>query len=366
MLAYFPGGVIADHFSTRKLLALSLWTTALGGIYMAQIPDQFGLAILFAYWGITSILLLWAALISATREWGGESSQGKAFGLLDAGRGLTAAAVASLAVYFFTSALPINLENATLLQRTQALQIVIYVYTAITFLIGFFVWWLIPNDRTLKLNLTNRNLLTTSLSLSGIHKTLNQRVIWLQAIIVICAYSTYKGLDNYGLYAVQVLGMTEVESAQFTSLAAYIRPISAIAAGFLADRFITTRMVKISFLLLTISYALLTFLSPSASLLNIIYCNLIITFIAVYAVRGIYFALLEESKIANNITGSAVGLISVIGFTPDIFFYPIAGRLLDSAPGLQGHQNFFAMLVIISVVGMAATIFLTLRINNDE
>lgn len=356
MLSYFPGGAIADHFSARKLLALSLWTTALGGLYMAQFPDQFGLSILFAYWGVTSILLFWAALIRATREWGGTFAQGRAFGFLDGGRGLVAAGAASFAVLIFSMLLPTEIEAATELQRKYALQSVIYIYTAMTFLTGVLVWWLVPNN-------SNNNIASSVHPLSGMSQVLRQRAVWLQAIIVICAYSGYKGLDNYALYGVEVLGMNEVESAQFTSIAAYLRPIAAIAAGFLADRLITSNVVKTSFLLLLVSYALLSFLSPSLSITNIIYGNLILTFAAVYGIRGVYFALLEETNISFNITGTAVGLISVIGFTPDIFFHSIAGRLLDAAPGLEGHQHFFAMLAIIAAIGMAATIALA---NNNK
>ncbi len=351
MLSYFPGGAIADHFSARKLLTLSLWTTALGGLYMAQFPDQFGLSILFAYWGITSILLFWAALIRATREWGGSLAQGRAFGFLDGGRGLIAASAASLTVLVFSMLLPAEIESATPLQRNQALQIVIYVYTAMTFATGVLVWWLIPNSRDYKL--------ATSLHpLAGMRLALSQRVVWLQAVIVICAYCGYKALDNYALYGVEVLGMNEVESAQFTSIAAYLRPIAAISAGILADRLITSKIVKISFLLLLVSYALLSLLSPFLSITNIIYGNLIFTFAAVYGIRGVYFALLEETNVSFHITGTAVGLISVIGFTPDIFFHSIAGRLLDASPGLKGHQHFFAMLAVIAAIGMAATITL--------
>ena len=89
MLAYFPGGMIADRFSARKLLTFSLIATAAGGLYMASIPGILGMSVLFAYWGITSILLLWAALIRTTREWGGSLSQGRAFGILDGDRGWT-------------------------------------------------------------------------------------------------------------------------------------------------------------------------------------------------------------------------------------------------------------------------------------
>ena len=35
MAAYFFGGPLADRFESRKLLAGSLWATALGGLYLA-------------------------------------------------------------------------------------------------------------------------------------------------------------------------------------------------------------------------------------------------------------------------------------------------------------------------------------------
>ena len=76
----------------------------------------------------------------------------------------------------------------------------------------------------------------------------------------------------------------------------------------------------------------------------------------------------SESKIPKHQTGLAVGLISFVGYTPDIFFAPIAGRLLDSAPGVIGHQLYFQMLVFIAILGLIiSTIlvyFLTKRKNS--
>ena len=106
MLSYFPGGPLADRFQARKLLAVSLWLTAAGGLYMATFPDYRGALILWGFFGITSILLFWAALIRATRDWGGHDRQGRAFGLLDGGRGLLAAILASLGVLSFSFAFP--------------------------------------------------------------------------------------------------------------------------------------------------------------------------------------------------------------------------------------------------------------------
>ena len=350
MLAYYPGGIIADRFSARRLMTASLITTALGGLYMAQIPGQTGLTFLFAYWGITSILLFWAALIRATREWGGNLAQGRAFGLLDGGRGLVAATVATLGVFFFSQLLPSDLDTVSELQRRYALQGVIYHYIVTTMAAAILVWLFIPD--------TDNNNIIVKNPLTDMRLVFYQPVVWLQAVIVICAYCGYKGLDNYSLYAVEVLGMNEVDSARFTSIAAYLRPVSAIAAGFLVDRSSASRVISITFVLLLLSYSILAVSTPFLLITNIIYANLIVTFIAVFALRGVYFALLEETKISKNITGTAIGLISVIGFTPDVFFAAISGRLLDAAPGINGHQHFFMLLAIISIIGMMATIIL--------
>jgi len=63
MLCYLPGGLLADHYSARRLLTTSLAATAAGGLYYAQQSDLLGLSLLYAYWGITTILLFWAGLI---------------------------------------------------------------------------------------------------------------------------------------------------------------------------------------------------------------------------------------------------------------------------------------------------------------
>ncbi len=350
MLCYYPGGIIADRFSDRKLMTASLCLTALGGLYLAQIPGVTGLMFIFAYWGMTSILLFWAALIRATRDWGGHLQQGKAFGLLDGGRGLVAALAAIVAVTVFELLLPDDLSALDNGARQQALAVVIYLYSALTLLAAILVYIVIPES--------NSNEGAGRHSLNGIRHVFRQPIIWLQAIVVICAYCGYKGLDNYALYAKEVLAMNEVEAARLTSIAAFLRPVSAIAAGILVDRYCSSGLIKIAFAVLMISYAILSFSAPSSTLVTIIYLNLILTFIAVFAIRGVYFALLEETRVAKNITGTAVGLISVIGFTPDVFFAAVSGRLLDSAPGIQGHQLFFMLLTVISLIGMTTTVVL--------
>ncbi|MBW2464681.1 MAG: MFS transporter, partial [Deltaproteobacteria bacterium] len=147
MVAYFPGGPLADRFPARNLLAASLALTAAGGLYMATIPGFLGMAMLWGFWGCTSILLLWAALIRATREWGGPEGQGAAFGILDGGRGLAGALMAAAAAQALQLLMPIDAAAATLAQQTEALQGVILTFSAATFAAALVVWFGIPTLR---------------------------------------------------------------------------------------------------------------------------------------------------------------------------------------------------------------------------
>ncbi len=350
MLGYFPGGLLADRFSARALLTASLVTSAVGGLYMATLPGAEGMAWLYGYWGITTIFLFWGALIRAAREWGGPESQGIAFGVLEGGRGAVAAIVATLAVGVLAWYLPEDATLATDAERRAGFRMVIMIYTAATLGAGVLTWLMIPTSSEASAK--------RGKPLSGMGIVLRRPIVWAQAAVIVCAYCGYRGLDNYSLYAVQVLGMDEVEGAKLATYGAYIRVAAPIIAGLVADRFGAARSIGMSFLLMAGAYWMLHVLSPEESALYVLYFNFSVSFFAVFALRGIYFALLEENRTPSFLTGAAVGMVSVVGYTPDIFFGPIAGRILDANPGIVGHQNYFLFLALIAVLGIAVVAWL--------
>ena len=356
MLAYFPGGVLADQLPARGLLALSLLATAAGGVYLMSWPAPMGLAALYGYWGITTILLFWAAMIRATRQWGGSHAQGRAFGILDGGRGLAAAVFATLAVWSFSyfaghSAADQVLDTHA---RRAALRAVIFYYTLATVVAAVLVWRWLPRE-------TRTGAPGPRLNRAELREVLGSPAVWLQALVVVAAYCGYKGLDNYALYAHQVLGLSETQAAGLSALSAYIRPVAALAAGLLADRLGIARSIMWMFATLTVTYGLLGGINFGPGTWALIYGNLLLSCAAVFALRGVYFALLQESTVPLRLTGAAVGLVSLVGYTPDIFFGAIAGRLLDAAPGAAGHQHYFIMLALIAIIGLTAAALLLRR-----
>ncbi|WP_419938694.1 MFS transporter [Candidatus Palauibacter sp.] len=360
MAAYFAGGPLADRFSARRLMALALLATGLGGVVLAGFPTPRAMNLLWAFWGMTTILLFWAAMIRATREWGGQSRQGRAYGLLDGGRGLLAALVATASVAVFAALLPRDAATATPEELATAFRGVIWVFTGMTLGIAALVWILVPdstpageagdpqdpeNPQTVQ-----------KLSLSGVRAACRLPAVWLQAVIVVCAYTGYKATDDFSLLSRDALGFNDVQASGIGTLAFWIRAAAAIAAGYLGDRIDASRVILWGFAILIGGCLLIAsgVLVPGPAWMLI--ATIATASVGIYALRGVYFALLAEGGVPLAYTGSAAGVVSVLGFTPDVFMGPLMGVLLDNSPGLPGHQHVFAAVAGFGAIGLLAAL----------
>ncbi len=175
------------------------------------------------------------------------------------------------------------------------------------------------------------------------------------AVIIICAYVDYKTTDDFSLYANEVLGLSEVHSAGIGNSALWMRALVAILAGFLADKVNATKIIIACIKCTIIGGGLLASGLIEQSILLII-INLAVVMVGIYGVRALYFALIQAASIPIFYTGTAVGIISVLGYTPDIFMSPWKGYILDNNPGAKGHQLVFLVLASFAAVGLVASL----------
>lgn len=348
-IAYFPGGPLADRFSARNLLAIALTSTAAGGVVLWTIPSLQVLKVLYAYWGFTTIALFWAALIRATREWGGERLQGSAFGLLEGGRGLLTAVTGSVMVALYAFLLPEEVESASLQVRASAFKQIILLISLMTFGAAVLVWVALPKRGASEH--TSRD----GIRLSDVGRVLMMPTVWIQAVMILCAYVGFKATDDFSLYASDVLGMNEVDAAKAGTVSLWMRPIAAIGAGYLADRLGASMMTVVSFaLLLCGSLGLASGLLSSQSMVWFYFLTIVCSSLGIFALRGLYYAVMKEGAVPLAYTGTAVGFVSVIGYTPDIFMGPLMGVLLDRSPGSAGHEHVFMLVAGFAFVGLLA------------
>jgi len=348
MLSYAPGGWLADRVSPRRLLTWSLLLTGGLGLYFATFPSYAISLAIHATWGVTITLLFWGAMIRVTRNWAPSSEQGRAFGILETGRGFgeVLSSMALLAVF------------GALGSSKFALSTVITVFSAIILVMGVLAWLTIGDDAGGQSNAEDQ----PKVGAKEILAVLRMPTVWLIAVIILAGYCAYWGTFRFTSYSSDIFAMTVTMAAVISVGKMWAKPVAALIAGFVSDKFGIAKSVSFLFAALIASFTLFALLPGRPSLLPVMIVNVAIASLAVFAMRGIYFALLDEGGIPMAVTGTAAGVISVIGYTPDIFMPLLGGVLLDRFHGPEGYRLFFFVVAGICAVGLISTLVLYRRI----
>ena len=244
-------------------------------------------------------------------------------------------------------------------QEAAAIKKLVYSYGGYCVVAAMCIWFFVPESKPVPKSETAGTPLSELNVFRRLGYVLKLPPIWLLAIIIIAAYSAFKMIDNYGLYAEDAYGMSPTESARLISRISYVRVVAALGAGYLADKYLgVSTSIQICFGLLIASYLMFLFVTPNPGLLWLMIVNMIVSCLGFFALRGIYFALLEESGTPQELTGMAVGVISFIGFTPEIFMGPMTGWLIREARQngdvLAGYHQIFWILTLFAACGLLA------------
>ena len=355
LFSYLFGGPLADKFRSHILMSISLMLTAFGGFYLATYPSLTNLHILYGFWGFTTIFLFWAAMIKATRIWGGSNKQGIAFGFLDGGRGLVAALFGSVGVFIFSFFITKDIELTSIAERRIAFKEVI-TYTSIAIVVvAFLVFFFLRKLEDATVVSDNQS---KTITLHNFRLVMKFKMVWLLMIIILCAYYGYKMTDLFSQYAEQVMGYNKIEAAKVGTYLLYMRPLIGVAIGLLADKTRASLWIIVGFLLMTITSLVFAsgLISDNSTLLFILSIGTMA--LGVYSARVLYFATLEEGKIPLAVTGTAVGFISIVGYTPDIFAGLLMGYFLDANKGAVGLQHAFLVMSIFTFIGLIASYLL--------
>ena len=177
--------------------------------------------------------------------------------------------------------------------------------------------------------------------------------IWLCAICIVCGYQLFWATYSFSGYLQQVFGMSAVAVGSITVAKLWMRPIGAATAGFAGDFLDREKVLALLLFAATLALVGMAFLPPTAAgalMLGVVLLVGILT----YAVRGIYWATLDSCKVPARIKGLAIGVISLIGYSPDIYLPLINAKLLELYPGRTGYTIYFLGIAAMGVVGTVA------------
>ena len=369
VLSYVPSGWLADRFSPRSLLTFSVAMTGVVGLWYASIPGPEWINVIFGLWGITTGLTFWAALIKGCSLLAPDDQQARFFGLLEGGRGLFEALLATVAVAWFAYAVSSldAVDEAAMVQ-------VIYFYSIVCLLIGALLWFVLdeaPRSKSKQAYAADDPVPTGETAAVTLKETaqdlfsllLNLRV-WLVAICILTGYQVFWATYTYSAFLQTQFGLDAVAVAALTTVRLWMRPIGAVLAGFIGDRFHPVRSLGIAILLAGFSLIALLVL-PADSPYTLLYFAVATSSVLIYGVRGIYWASFNTARIEPRRAGLAIGLISMIGYTPDIYMPLVNTYLIDTYGDALGFQLYFGGVGLTAIIGGASAFYLLALSKSD-
>ena len=337
MISYLFGGIVADRFSTRTILTVSLLGTGIGGLVQLLQLNFPALVCLYAFWGVSSLFAFWPACVKAVRILSGSGDQGKAFGFFEGGRGVAAALMAMAAVVAF------RIGAGQMEDQVQGMKYVIVFYSVLTILMGVLSFLTVKDDKIEE---------SEKISFRGIGEVLKLPAVWIIGFVTFCNYVFTLSLYYFTPYATGILGASVTFTATLAAIKRWFSLFGNVGGGFITDKVGTGKMLLISFLAMaagTLGILLLPTHSGSIMAFTVLFIVIYIFYNVNYAMT---WAMMDEGAIPAKYSGTAAGVISTVGYLPEIFCSLLAGALIDGTPGVSGFRQYFGFLIVMLLLGV--------------
>lgn len=364
LIGYGPSGWLADKFSAKKLLFTSLLVCGLTGIWFAQVPSYSMVLVIFAIWGFFSVFTFWAAHLKLVKLIAKREEEGRFFGALDGGRGLIEAILASIALFIFTSILG---DSTEFVQKKEALKYVVYMYSAMLIVVSVLILFFVKEDRSssIKEESSSKVGTATKINVIDFKQIFSNKFVWLLGGIIFMSYIVTWAVYYQGGFLQTNIKIDAATVGKVTVIMLWMRPVGGFIGGFLGDKFGKSSILMTA---LGLSSIFLIAISVLPITMPHMYFNVLVVLIGlmIYTVRGLYWSLLGDCKIDEKILGLAIGVISFIGYTPDIIM-PIVNIVLFKTFGDNGGYNaYFIFCACAGIIAILMTLIFRKSVKKES
>lgn len=349
LISYIFGGYVADRWRTKHLLSISLFATGALGFALLLYPPYPVLLLIYAAWGITSIMTFWVALIKAVRSLASENEQGKAFGFFEGGRGAAKVIESALVLGLFAFL-------AKQLSDKLALSSVIIFYSVMCILLGIMIMLLYKEPDGNNSSDEIKEKADKKFDWAILLRILKMPTTWLAAILILTSYAMINSFYYITPYATAAFGASTIIAAALGYFSQYCRPIGSFGSGIIGDRIGISNMVIIGYCVLALGLAALIVLPGKPSFILLLLVFIAIIYISMYALQATHFAILVEGDYPVETTGTVAMPLMIIGYSGEIFMPIVAGACLDHWSGTDGYKVLFTILLGLTIVGLITAI----------
>lgn len=335
VIFYLPSGIIADKFRMRTLATIGfLGTAALTFIY-ATLPSVTMCYVLFAGMGVTSILIWWGTRFKVIRLCCEEDEYPARIGVSYSIYG-AAGLIIGLINVAIVAAIPIP---------AQGVQAVLIFLGAFIALLGVLSFIFIPDFK----GEINKESKLFSLA-DAIEAVKTPGVIWA-CLAYFCVYAVYQGA-TYTTPYLTALGT----DANLVNVVGLIRTygiglLAGPVIGYIAAKAKSSKTIIGCFALAIVVLGAFIVLPQDPGMSMVAVCLVVLFGFATYGAFSIGSSPLSELGIPMRIFGTAAGLLSVIGFMPDVFIHTWYGSMID-ASGTAAYAQIFGIEAVLAIAGI--------------
>lgn len=355
-ICYFPGGILADKFSSKSLIVFSCIGTALAGLWYWTMPGFTALLIIHAIFAITTVFTFWAAMVKSINNLGGEEEQGRLFGSLEGFRGLIGTLAALLSVVFF------NMAGNDIGGMKNA----ILYYSIALIVAGILAFLFMKNDKPELKSQEEKN----PLNLKDFMEVAKMPRVWLCGVLGCMNYSALIFHGYITGYMSEAFALPSGTVAILNTIRTYgMMMVGAFVAGLISDKVGSRiKFIQWAFVGMAVFGSLYVLIPAGPSAVPLIVANFIVFGLFLYSIKALYFSTIDEVDVPKRLAGTASGVISLLTYAAEIFLYTVSGNMVDkyaeSATPLKGYHNCFVWMVILSIIGFGAGWVLT-RMNKN-
>lgn len=266
------------------------------------------------------------------------------------------AILASLAVGVF--AFVVGPGEADAAATRAGFQAVVYMYCIAIVAIAVGLFFFMPGGLDKSNQKEERRKEGVGNTWSAIVRIVRIPEVWVMMVIIFCGYTLFWAHYYFSGYLNVNHGRTQVAAGVVTVVVLWMRPVGGFGGGWLADRFGRSRVLSWS-MIITAALLIALALIPGGAPMSIVYAILVGAGLVMYVIRGVYWSILDETRVPIAATGIAIGLISFFGYLPDIVLPQVSSWIYTSyGDDVAGANNmYFVVSAVIGLVGALAAVY---------
>ncbi|MEI2392868.1 hypothetical protein [Priestia megaterium] len=183
----------------------------------------------------------------------------------------------------------------------------------------------------------------------------SNKFIWLLGGIIFMSYIVTWSVYYQGGFLQTNIKVDAATVGKITVLMLWMRPIGGILGGFLGDKFERSNILMIA---LGLAATFLIAISTAPITMPHMYFKIQVVMVGlmIYTVRGLYWSLLGECKIDEKVLGLAIGVVSFIGYLPDILMPLVNIELFKTLGPNGGYNGYFIFCACAAILAIFMTL----------